>query len=250
MILKLFWIIFNLRKVNILITGSNGLYGRNLKNKLMKLNYSNIYEFNSSSSIENIPNIKFDYLFHFAAIHRTQNPSDFELVNVKLLQNIVNKIMNKKLTIIYSSSIQALEDIPYGQSKKKAEEFLIKQKSNNEIKKLFIYRLTNTFGPFARPGGHSVVSNFCFNVKKDLPIELKDPNRILRLQYIDDVLTKIFKDVFFWRIVKNSNYYIIPKKYIYEISVQDLALLIKSFKNHPIIRNDFEKKLYNTYKSY
>ena len=51
-----------------------------------------------------------------------------------------------------------------------------------------IFRLPNVFGKWAKPNYNSVVATFCYNLARDLPIVVNDPEAPLRLVYIDDVV--------------------------------------------------------------
>ena len=54
--------------------------------------------------------------------------------------------------------------------------------------KVLVYRLPNLFGKWSRPNYNSVVATFCYNIARDLEIQIHDPNTELTLCYIDDVV--------------------------------------------------------------
>ena len=71
----------------------------------------------------------------------------------------------KNIPVIYSSSVQATNSGIYGETKKLAEDELIKLQKDNH-NNVFIIRLPGIFGKWSKPNYNSVVSTFCFQVKK------------------------------------------------------------------------------------
>ena len=60
--------------------------------------------------------------------------------------------------------------------------------NGNEI---YIYRFANLFGKWCRPNYNSVVATWCYNIVNNLPIEISNPEVIIPLCYIDDVVTEV-----------------------------------------------------------
>ena len=240
---------------NILITGSEGFIAQNLILKISELNNHSINFFKRGDSNEMLAKLvkKADVIFHLAGENRPKNSDDFNINNTKLTETIaalLNNSENEK-TLIFSSSIQATLDNDYGISKKKAEDALIdaSKKDNIFIK---IFRLPGIFGKWSKPNYNSVISTFCFNIANNLPIEINNPDKILEINYIDDVI-----DAFISSIYNTSESLsfedILPR---YSISVQDLADQIKLFNNcrSSLLIEDvgcgLTRKLYATYVSY
>ena len=86
-----------------------------------------------------------------------------------------------------SSSSQAALDNPYGQSKKAGEELMF-QYAEETGAKVLVYRFPNLFGKWCRPNYNSAVATFCHNIANGLPIQVNDPDVMLNLVYIDDVV--------------------------------------------------------------
>jgi UDP-2-acetamido-2,6-beta-L-arabino-hexul-4-ose reductase len=89
-----------------------------------------------------------------------------------------------------ASSTQAERDNPYGRSKLAAEaavHALSKETGNPCV----IFRLPGVFGKWCKPNYNSVVATFCYNIARDLPIHINDPDVSLRLVYVDDVVTAL-----------------------------------------------------------
>lgn len=177
---------------HILITGANGFIGRNLDFALRRLQEFSIERsLRSDSSSELRGKVQdADVIFHLAGANRPLDQSDFQKINVDLTKTIVDAIKNnpiKKQRLVYSSSILANADGPYGLSKRRAEE-LIETLSGLKNKEVQIYRLPNVFGKWSRPEYNSAVATFCHNIARGLPINVSAPERQMEMVYIDDVV--------------------------------------------------------------
>ncbi|MGC9219446.1 MAG: NAD-dependent epimerase/dehydratase family protein, partial [Athalassotoga sp.] len=176
----------------VLVTGSNGFIGRNLiQNLSRKKTEYKIITFGRNNSLEDLKSslAQADFVYHLAAVNRTSDEKDFERINVGLTKQIVDILidMDRKVSIVMTSSVQALEDNPYGKSKKAAEEIL-KDYSNKIKASVYIYRLPNVFGKWGKPNYNSVVSTFCYNITHEKDIWISDENKEIELVYIDDVV--------------------------------------------------------------
>ena len=152
--------------MNILITGSNGFIGRNLKFSLLEKNF-NIFEFNRNDNLNKLENLieKSDIIFHLAGENRPKETKLFKVNNIELTNKICS-ILNerkKKLKIIFTSTTQIKKNNPYAKSKLECEKILIKYKkqTNNSIS---ILRLPNVYGKWSKPNYNSVVATFCYNI--------------------------------------------------------------------------------------
>ena len=147
--------------------------------------------FTREHSIDDLPALLdgVDWVFHLAGINRPQKPEEFVIGNSGLTEQLCAaiKACGRKVPVVYTSSIQAERDNDYGSSKLAAEDALLalQQDTGNPV---FIYRLPNVFGKWARPNYNSAVATFCHNVARDLPIQINDPSAVIRLVYIDDVV--------------------------------------------------------------
>lgn len=153
---------------------------------------------------------------------------------------------------IIEGSGENTTDNPYGYSKKAAEECLLCYGRENGAK-VFLYRLPNVFGKWSRPDYNSVVATFCHNIARDLPITINNPQRLLKLAYIDDVIGE------FLRVLDqgengSGGYGEIPATY--DISLETLAKLLYTFRDSretklvPDLLEGFTRKLYSTYLSF
>ena len=70
-------------------------------------------------------------------------------------------------------------------------DFVMFQYAEETGAKVLIYRFPNLFGKWCRPNYNSVIATFCNNIANDLPIQVNDPNVMLNLVYIDDVVDEL-----------------------------------------------------------
>ena len=241
--------------MRILVTGSNGFIGKNLVMHLKERDDIEVICFNKDSPIDELSDAIKDvnYIFHLAGINRPKNASEFKIGNIDFTKVLVKKLeeAGSQATIIYTSSIQANLDNDYGASKKEAESILLKL--NNESKtQVGIYRLPNVFGKWAKPNYNSAVATFCFNIANDLPIQINDPQNIIKLIYIDDLIEQFLKIID--EDIQLSSFINLEKTY--KISVGDLGKQLYKFKDSRAnliseeVGQGLTRALYSTYLSY
>ena len=85
--------------MKILITGSKGFIGKNLKSHLQEKENIEIIEYDIEDSFEKIEkNIdEIDYIFHLAGVNRPQTPEEFYQGNTDLTKKIVDLIKDKDI---------------------------------------------------------------------------------------------------------------------------------------------------------
>ena len=240
--------------MNILITGSNGFIGKNLKLRLEKLKRFNIIEFNREHSEEDllIAVKKAEIIVHLAGENRPENKEAFEEINHKLTKKICKFCGEKKSKthIIFSSSTQAKIDNPYGKSKLAAEEQLL-ELSKNSANSVNIFRFPGVFGKWCKPNYNSVVATFCNNIANNLPIKINDKSSKLNLVYIDDLVDQILE-----LINSPSNEIFVDTKSVHQKTLGEVADIINSFKENRTnlyvenMQDPFTKALYATYVTY
>jgi UDP-2-acetamido-2,6-beta-L-arabino-hexul-4-ose reductase len=238
----------------VLVTGSRGFIGKNLIEQLEKSNHQ-IFTFNRGDSVENLKDYleESEFIYHLAAVNRPNNDEEFEIVNVGLTKTIVDILyeLNNCPTIVFSSSIQAVFDNLYGRSKKAAEDILINYK-NRTGAKVYIYRLPNVFGKWAKPNYNSVVATFMYNIVNGKEIWISDEHKILELVYIDDVI-KSFLDIL--NGIKYDDVFLEIRP-VYSITLGKLAEAISMFKKgsknfyESGISKELVDKLYKTFLYY
>ena len=184
--------------MRILITGSRGFIGKNLRVRLGELKTFEIFEFTRNDYVESLPVLikDVDAIIHLAGENRPKDSLEFGQVNSGLTEAICNaiRLAAKPIPLVLPSSIQAEQDNLYGRSKLSGElavERLAKDTSN-PVK---IYRLPGVFGKWCRPNYNSVVATFCHNIANNLPIQINDSTSRIRLVYVDDVVSSFIADL-------------------------------------------------------
>ncbi len=236
--------------MNILVTGANGFVGKNLLVFLSEKNYT-VTTYLKDESLETL-NTKIknsDFIFHLAGVNRPSNNDEFLTGNVDLTINICKgvSLAKKMIPIVFTSSIQADLENLYGKSKKMAEDVLLdfSKRSGNPV---HLFRLPNVFGKWCKPNYNSAVATFCHNIANGLPVKINDPNSIINLVYIDDVI-KNFMSLIQGEPLKEVS----P---VYKITVGDLEkqlLAFKESKDNLVTEKvgvDLTRALYSTYISY
>ncbi len=242
--------------MRILVTGSNGFIGRNLLEKLSRMEGLEIHTFTKDESFDVLEEkvIQADFIFHLAGVNRPKDPQVFYEGNRNLTQKIIDYAMQVKNppSILISSSIQAEMDNDYGKSKYKAEE-LLRLYSHQTGATVYIYRLPNVFGKWSRPNYNSVIATWCYNIIRELPIQINDENVTLNLVYIDDVINSIVR-----HIDENGKEGVIYGDIspVYKKTLGEIHQLLIDFKISreslliPRVGRGFERALYATYLSF
>jgi len=245
--------------MNILITGADGFLGKNLIERLVKLDDVNIMHYSiGTSDLLLEKNLKeCDFLFHFAAVHRPKDSEDFYRVNDDFFDRILKTLQKygNKCPIVLTSSIQATDKTDYGRSKIIAEN-LLKNHALKNGNKAIIYRLLNVFGKWATPNHHSVVATFCYNINRDIPIVISNRAIEMNFYYIDDVINHFMSQLSGAAVPDADGIYRLDESKIYRITLGELADTFMYFRQcqkdgmKPEINCDLKEKLYITYKSY
>ncbi|MDT8416055.1 MAG: capsular polysaccharide biosynthesis protein CapF [Flavobacteriaceae bacterium] len=253
--------------MKILITGAKGFIGKNLvaellnikegktKHKHLQPNLS-ILEFDNDTDSKVFDNYckEANFVFHLAGVNRPKEEREFMEGNYGLTSELLSRLKkhNNTCPIMIASSIQAELENPYGKSKKAGEDLMLNYNLETGAKVL-IYRFPNVFGKWCKPNYNSAVATFCHNIAHGLPIQVNDPNVVMTLVYIDDVIQELI-----YALVDRSNQQGNYCKVAVEHSIKlgEIVSLIESFKESrstlqvPDLSDAFTKKLYSTYLSY
>lgn len=242
--------------MNILVTGAKGFIGKNLIAELKNCGINQIFEYSRDSDPSLLEKYakECDFVFHLAGVNRPQNEKDFLEGNAHFTSQLLDLLTNyeNKAPIVVTSSTQAELDNPYGKSKKAMEKLLLQYQQQTDVP-VYMYRLPNVFGKWSKPNYNSVVATFCYNIARDLAIQVNTPDTELNLCYIDDVLEEMLRALV-GTPTEQGEFCVIP--ITHHIELGTLATLIKSFKdsrtNLSIVNMDdpLTKKLYSTYLSF
>ena len=242
--------------MKILVTGAKGFIGKNLIAELRNQKYTEIYEYDIESTLEDLDRYSkdCDFVFHLAGVNRPKDQKDFLEGNFGFTSILLNNLKkyNNKAPIMLASSIQAVLDNPYGISKKAGEDLLFGYRKDTGAKVL-IYRFPNVFGKWCRPNYNSAVATFSYNIANDLPITVNDRNVVMNLIYIDDLVNELINTLKGNENKKDEFCYVKP---VYTVKLGEIVDLLYSFKESRVNRSvpntedTFTKKLYANYLSY
>ncbi len=240
--------------MKILVTGAKGFIGKNLVEALKLTEETNeILACDVETTEEELDAFcrQADFVFHLAGVNRAEDTSSFESGNIRFTEQLLLclKKHENKAPVLISSSVQAENTTPYGVSKRAAEE-VVRAYGITEKVPTYIYRLPNVFGKWSRPNYNSVVATFCYNISRNMPIRISDPEAQVSFVYIDDVVSAFIEKL---HDAKEKECHVTP---VYSVTVGKVAKLLFSFKKSrktfavPNVEDAFAKKLYATYLSY
>lgn len=240
--------------MNVLVTGAAGFIGKNLVLRLRELGFG-VIAFDRSTPKADLVSLlqQSDAVVHLAGVNRTADIRDFTVHNADLTDTLCGALeaLERPLPLIFSSSIQVVNDTDYGRSKRQAEERVELYGANTGAPAL-VSRLPNVFGKWCRPHYNSVVATFCHNISRDLPIDIHDPGAEVRLIHVDDVIS----DWITWLQRPQPGVLVATPRPEYEISVGRLAAKIQSYRAVastgvlPEVGSGLDRALYATYVSY
>lgn len=180
----------------VLVTGSNGFLGKNLAVALRRLPGIEVLGFDRNESAADLERFAraADVVFHLAGVNRPERVDEFQEGNAELTRRLVDLLVTsgRKAPLVFSSSTQAALDNPYGKSKASAEAEVRRYGAATGGKAL-AYRLPGLFGKWSRPNYNAVVSTFCHNIARGLPVSIRDPDFELELAYVDDVVEEFLR---------------------------------------------------------
>lgn len=240
--------------MKILVTGAGGFIGKNLTAALENIETPSgrpeILSFGRGDDLEVLERgaADCDFVYHLAGVDCPENAESFARVNTGLTRTLLELLAKhgNQAPVVLASSVQAEEDSLYGKSKKEAENLLMSYSRDKDVE-IFIYRLPGVFGKWARPHYNSDVATFSHQVSRGLPLRISNPEAVLRLAYIDDVVEAMLGAL----TGKGRE---LPESY--EITAGGLAEKIKEFKRArealevPDMADPLTKKLYATYLTY
>ena len=216
----------------VIVTGANGFIAKNLIAQLKKTKDIEICEITRLTTINQLFDFTkdCDFVYHFAHDFKTHSNGMTEML-IACLEKFQNYA-----PILFTSSIHADTDTPYGKSKSADEKLLTQYASQNNTT-AFIYRLPHIFGRWQKPNAQSAVTTFCHNIANDLPVTIHDQQTTLNLVYIDDLVKEFL----------NPTGKIPPA---HTATLKEIVDTLQGFKSGKSPTTDFQKALFATYKSY
>ena len=253
--------------MKILVTGAKGFVGRNLCAQLRNIRdgkarwyegvaVEEVYEYDVDNSPEELEAWcrDADFVFNLAGVNRPKDPAEFMAGNFGFASTLLETLRRhgNRCPVMVSSSIQAALDNPYGESKRAGEELMFGYGRETGARVL-VYRFPNVFGKWCRPNYNSAVATFCNNIANGLPITVNDPDVVLNLVYIDDVVDELI-GALAGREHRRGEFCEVPVTHT--VRLGDIVDLLHSFKEMrenlqvPDLGDAFTRKLYSTYLSY
>ena len=184
--------------MKVVVTGAKGFLGKNLGTALRRRGVE-VAEVDLETRPDEVLAAVSGatVLFHLAGINRPDHEAEFLTGNVGSLESQLAALDRLRATdrpsvlpkIVLASSTQAEQDNSYGRSKLAAEHALEAYSARTETSAV-IYRLPGVFGKWCRPNYNSVVATFCYNIARDLPVAISDPEKIVQLVHVDDVVAQ------------------------------------------------------------
>ena len=254
--------------MKILITGAKGFVGRNLVSQLRNIQSGKAQNYVLSGTeleifeydVDTDPTLldeycrQADFVFNLAGVNRPKDQAEFMKGNFGFASTLLDTLKKhgNACPVMISSSTQAALDNPYGESKRAGEELMFSYARETGAKVL-VYRFPNVFGKWCRPNYNSAVATFCYNISHDLPIRVNDPNVVMHLVYIDDVVDELI-GALSGNEHRNGMFCEVPV--VHTATLGRIVELLYGFKdgrntlNVPDVGDAFTKKLYSTYLSY
>ena len=186
-----------IKTMKILVTGAKGFVGRNLCLTLEQMSDIEVlkYDLGDEAKLDGFL-AECDFVMHLAGVNRPKDPEEFKTGNAVFTEDILDRLAARSNPppVLLSSSIQAALDNDYGKSKKAAEDAVTAygEKTGAPV---YVYRLANVFGKWCRPNYNSAVATWVYNIARDLPIMVRDPEATVTLVYIDDVVRSFVEKV-------------------------------------------------------
>jgi UDP-2-acetamido-2,6-beta-L-arabino-hexul-4-ose reductase len=182
----------------ILVTGSNGFIGKNFVVRLNELANITVSTFVRGDDASRLPHLvaQADAVVHLAGENRPADEAAFSRVNAGMTSALCDAVKQERATtgrhvpLVLASSTQAELENPYGRSKLAAEQAL-HALAQATVNPCVVFRLPGVFGKWCKPNYNSVVATFCHNLARNLPIQINDPDALVRLVYVDDVVTAL-----------------------------------------------------------
>ncbi len=246
--------------ISIGITGQSGFVGTNLSEELLrhpdkyKLIPFEDYFFKSDEALRRFVK-QCDVILHLAALVRSLKYGEVYDTNIMLGNKLINALIEEKVTpcLLFASSIQEFDDTEYGRCKRDTRVQLSRWAEFHQTGFAGMI-FPNLFGPKARPYSHSFIATFCYKlIHKEEPTMLVDNSISLKFIYnlVQELIATI-NSLYVEKFNKSIRYQ--PD---FTMKVTEVLLTLQRYKTdyldrgvEPKLKNDAERNLFETFKSY
>lgn len=239
----------------VLVTGAAGFIGRHVVEALCRRGGLRVVGLDRDSPSEALPRAldEAHVVFHLAGVNRPETPEEYQAGNVGFTQALCAALEDRgrQPLVVFTSSIQAALDNPYGTSKRLAEEAL-RAWAEHSGAPVAVFRLANVFGKWSRPYYNSAVATFCHNAAHGLESTIHDPDAPLALVYIDEVVEHLVRCL----DDRPQGFEIRDAAPVFRTTVGEVAECIRSFPSTrqtllvPDFQDPLTARLYATYLSH
>lgn len=242
---------------HVVVTGAKGFLGRHVRSLLAFEPSITVFAATRETQAALLATelARADAVIHLAGVNRPIDDREFVTGNVELTRAITRHLLDagRSATFVLSSSTRASDDTPYGRSKLAAET-VVREYSARSGARTAIFRLPNVFGKWSRPFYNSAIATFCHSIARDLPIEVHDESRVLRLVYAEDVARSLIAHARAEIVVEPASLPAVDP--VHERSLGEIVASLRRFRALrkelvlPDFSDDFVRKLYATYVSF
>jgi UDP-2-acetamido-2,6-beta-L-arabino-hexul-4-ose reductase len=239
------------------ITGSNGFVGYHLSQTIaLRKEEFTLIEFERSFFEDDQALNSFvsncDVIVHLAAVNRHNESQIIYETNINLVKKLIAALDRTRSCahLIISSSIQEERDNLYGKSKKEGR-LLLSDWANKNGGRLSGLIIPNVFGPFGHPYYNSVIATFCHQLANNETPKIDNDDNV-KLIYVGELVEEIIN-----LICNYDNSHERTIAFTAELKVSKILALLQYFRTSyqvkgeiPVLHNDFEYKLFNTYRCY
>lgn len=239
-----------------LITGAHGFIGSHLAKGIHERFANRVEVFactreTSDGDLERMCE-ESSFVFHLAGVMRPEHPESFE-ENASGTDRVLRMLeqVDNQCPVLLASSTQATLDNPYGESKRQAEQSLIKHAERTGAS-VFIFRLPGVFGAGGRPFYNSVVATWCHCAARGEDIVVNGRSTLVTLAYVDDVVDEFCRTMISGPTASDGFFCQLPISYT--VCLGYLADLVLGLADGGLQEGPecgaFEDKLYATFASY
>jgi len=237
--------------MNILIIGANSFIGENFCSQLENIanKKARWYKVNPDFTL-----LKSEVESAARFLDAYCEKADIVFCLTDQIQSVLGSLKRHHNTcpVMFASSNRAAFDTTVGASWRDLEDMLFAYA--DEVRAdVFVYRFPEVFGKWDNSMGNNSVNRLCYDVANDNHPIIDNPDEIVSLVYIDDVVDELIgvltNDEF-----REGKYCYVPR--VHRMRIGDIKDILYSFDEGrpdlqiPFVSDSFRKALYSTYTSY